>query len=92
MSIMSTEFKIEHIFLDHETNKTVIFEKDTLENELDRIVKSLEIHFEKLEKIGNYELSNVQVNIGVNGNILVIGLNGGITLTYTQNSKQEKTV
>ena len=85
---MSTESEIKHIFLDLGTNKTVVFEKDKLEDELDRIVKSLEIHFEKLEKIGSYGLSNVQVNMGVNGNILVIGINGGITLTYTQNSKQ----
>lgn len=84
-NMMSVGSEIKHIFFDHDSNEIKTFEKDALENELDRIAKSLEIHFEKLEKIGGYELDNVQVVIGVKGDILVIGLDGGVTLTYRKN-------
>jgi hypothetical protein len=79
-NMMSVGSEIKHIFLDHDSNQIKTFEKDSLENELDRIAKSLEIHFEKLEKIGSYELGSIQVSIGVEGDFLVIGLNGGVTL------------
>jgi hypothetical protein len=81
---MLTVDSIKHIFFDAESKKPQILENDQLSRELDRIAKTLEMHFVKLEKIGNYELDNVQVTVGAHGDILVIGVNGGITLTYSK--------
>jgi hypothetical protein len=83
--LLSIESQIEHIFYDTGSNQMKIFDNDKLLSELDRIAKTIETYIGKLEKIGDYELSTIQVTSGVKAGILVIGVEGGIVLTYTKN-------
>lgn len=78
------ESEIKHFFYDSTNNAFKSFDKNELENELDKIAKTIQVHLTKLEEIGNFELDSVQVTLGVKGNILVIGVDGGITLTYSK--------
>ena len=82
---MSAEPKIRHVFFDPTAKKIVSLDQNKLESELDRIAKTVGTELAKLEDIGNFHLDSVQVTVGVKGSILVIGMDGGITLTYKKN-------
>jgi len=79
--------EIKHIFHDAATGNIVSMDKDKLDSELDKIAKTLESHISKLENIANFSLSTVTFTLGVKGDVIVIGVEGGITLTYTRSQK-----
>lgn len=83
--LLNLKSEIKHFFHDVTTGNVVSMDKDKLDSELDKIAKTLEYHINKLENIANFILSTVTFTLGVKGDIIVIGVDGGITLTYTRN-------
>ncbi len=78
-----------HLF-DYKTNAFTPFSLKTFEMEVEKLKKNLELFLSKFEDVNGYDLDNIQVNVGVSGNLLVIGAHGGITLTFSKIRSEKK--
>ena len=69
-------------FSDIKTKKVYFLKKKDLEKELEKIYNQISGILSKFEKLGKYNLNEVEISLGVSGGIIVFNVEGGVTLRY----------
>lgn len=57
---------------------------DQLGEHLENIAQVLSAHVDKLEKVGDLNLDEIDVSLDVKGDALMVAVDGGIKLTFTK--------
>jgi hypothetical protein len=71
-------------FSDVQSKRVHLFKKKDFEEELKKIYDRIVGTLPQLEKMGNYGLEEIEISVGVSGGILVLTVQGGITLRYNR--------
>jgi hypothetical protein len=69
-------------FHDLETNKVEFVTREKLKDRLRKIYAIIADTLPDIENIGKYQLEEIGISVSVSGQILVLTVQGGITLTY----------
>jgi hypothetical protein len=64
--------------------------KEEFERQLTNLLDTIVGSIQKRETAGKFILTEFELNVGVKGSILVIGLEGGITLHYKRMDKDSQ--
>jgi hypothetical protein len=70
-------------FSDSKTREIYFLNRKDLEEELEKLYNKISGALVKVEKIGKYELNQIELSVGISGGILVLTVEGGITLKYS---------
>jgi hypothetical protein len=73
---------------DAHVNRPATLDLGQLNRHLDNIYTILNAHVQKLSKVGDWELSEIDVSLDVKGNILMVSLDGAIKLTFNRPKPQ----
>jgi hypothetical protein len=76
-------------FSDVQSKRVHLFKKKDFEEELKKIYDRIVGTLPQLEKMGNYALEEIEISVGVSGGILVLTVQGGITLRYNRSKTTE---
>ncbi len=69
-------------FADIKTKKVYLLNKKDLEDELEKIYSKISGTLSKFEKLGKYELDEIEISLGVSGGVIVFNVEGGVSLRY----------
>ncbi len=67
---------------DSQTGAPAQLDINELNNHLDNISEILNAHVQKLGKVGDWELDEIDVSLDVKGNALMVSLDGAVKLTF----------
>jgi hypothetical protein len=76
------EAEVKLAFADIKDRIDTYLRKEEFESQLSTLLDTVTDSIQKRGTAGNFNLTEFELNIGVKGNILVIGLEGGITLHF----------
>lgn len=68
--------------VDVQTKQITQLNRKDFQDKLEEIIGIVRKALSKIEKIGNYELRSFQISVGVSAGIVIVTLEGGITLNY----------
>jgi hypothetical protein len=69
-------------FHDMQTNQVEFISREKLKDRLGKIYAIIADTLPHIEKIGKYQLEEIAISVNVSGQIIVLTVQGGITLTY----------
>lgn len=75
-------------FLDIKTQKVYLLKKKDFEEELEKIYSKISSTLSKFEKLGKYNLDEIDISLGVSGGFVVFSVKGGVTLRYKYKGKK----
>lgn len=81
---MSSEPVIGISYLNEERNKILLLKGKDFDDQLDRLRRAIEYMLEKMQKLGDYELSEFTATVGVELGVWVFKANGSITMKWTK--------
>jgi hypothetical protein len=70
-------------FSDAKNKDVLLFRKKDFEEELKKIYNKILAILPSVQKLGQYSLHEIELSVGVSGGILVVTVEGGITLRYS---------
>ena len=70
-------------FTDAKNRDVLLFRKKDFEEELKKIYNKILSILPSVQKLGQYSLNEIELSVGVSGGILVVTVEGGITLRYS---------
>jgi hypothetical protein len=68
---------------DINTKKVVPLRREELEEQIDELYKKMRKVLSRIEKLGKYQLQEIEISIGFTAGVFVVSLEGGIALRYT---------
>jgi hypothetical protein len=68
---------------DIKTKKVVRLRKKELDKQIDELYKKMLQVLSRIEKLGKYQLQDIEISIGFTAGVFVVTLEGGIVLRYT---------
>jgi hypothetical protein len=68
---------------DINTKKVVPLRREELEEQIDELYKKMRKVLSRIEKLGKYQLQEIEISIGFTSGVFVVSLEGGIVLRYT---------
>jgi hypothetical protein len=68
---------------DINTKKVVVLGREELEEQIDELYKKMLQVLSRIEKLGKYQLQDIEISIGFTAGFFVVTLEGGIVLRYT---------
>ena len=73
----------DHIrIVDVQSKQIAQLNRKDFQEKLEEIISIVKKALIKIEKIGDYELKSFQISVGVSAGIVIVTLEGGITLNY----------
>jgi hypothetical protein len=73
-------------FADQDTKNVEFLSPANIERDLIKIKEKLEKVLQKVDKVGQYGLSEISLSVGVTAGVLALTVEGGVTLTFSKNS------
>lgn len=73
--------------VDVQSKQIAQLNRKDFQEKLEEIISIVKKALVKMEKIGDYELKSFQISVGVSAGIVIVTLEGGITLNYEISSK-----
>jgi len=73
--------------VDVQTKQITQLNRKDFQDKLEEIISIVKKGLGNIEKIGVYELRSFQISVGVSAGIVIVTLEGGITLNYELPSK-----
>jgi hypothetical protein len=70
-------------FADARTKDVSFFRRKDFEAELKKIYAAITAALPSIRKLGDYELKDIELSVGVSGDFVVVTVEGGITLRYS---------
>jgi hypothetical protein len=70
-------------FTDQKTKAVYFLSRKDFGERLNEIYERIKDTISRAEKLGKYELDEIEISVGVSGGILVLNVQGGITLRYS---------
>jgi Skp family chaperone for outer membrane proteins len=74
-------------FHDANTKQVYFLKRKNFEEELQKIYDKISSALTRVQKIGNYQLNEIEISVGMSSGILVLTLEGGITFRYSKITK-----
>jgi hypothetical protein len=68
---------------DIDAKKVVTLGRKEFEEQIDELYKKMLRVLSRIEKLGKYQLDEIQISIGFTAGVFVVTLEGGIVLRYT---------
>lgn len=68
--------------VDVQTKQIAQLNRKDFQDKVEEIISIVKKALGRIEKIGNYELKSFQISVGVSAGIVIVTLEGGITLNY----------
>jgi len=68
--------------VDVQTKQIAQLNRKDFQDKLEEIISIVKKALGNMEKIGHYELRSFQISVGVSAGIVIVTLEGGITLNY----------
>lgn len=68
--------------VDVQTKQITQLNRKDFQDKLEEIISIVKKALGNMEKIGKYELRSFQISVGVSAGIVIVTLEGGITLNY----------
>jgi hypothetical protein len=81
---MSSEPKFEITYFDTRTNRLASIKGRDFAEQLDKLKKAIEYMLGKMQKLGDYELSEFTAKAGVEADVWVLKANGSIEMKWTK--------
>ncbi len=72
--------------VDVQSKQIAQLNRKDFQEKLEEIISIVKKALVKIEKIGDYELKSFQISVGVSAGIVIVTLEGGITLNYEMSS------
>ena len=85
--MMSSESKFEVTYLDTETNLLASIKGKDFADQLDKLKLAVEHMLRKMEKVGDYELSEITAKAGVELGAWIFKADGSIEMKWTKPEK-----
>jgi len=73
---------------DSHVNRPATLDLNQLNGHLDDVNEILNAHIQKLSKVGDFELNEIDVSLDVKGNVLMVSLDGAVKLTFKKPGSQ----
>jgi hypothetical protein len=70
-------------FTDAKSRDVLLFRRKDFEEELKKIYNKILTTLPSVQKLGQYSLHEIELSVGVSGGILVLTVEGGVTLRYS---------
>ena len=83
---MSSEPHIELFYLNHLRNKVLPLKGKDFTDQLDKLKRAIEYMLQKMQKLGDYELSEFTATAGVELGVWVFKTNGSIMMKWTKST------
>jgi len=84
---MSSEAEFEIMYFDPEKNQMARLKGRDFAEQLDKLKRAIEYMLGKMQKLGNYELSEFTAKAGVEAGIWVLKANGSIEMKWAKPKK-----
>jgi hypothetical protein len=68
---------------DINTKKVVSLGRGEVEDQIDKLYQKMLQVLSRVEKLGNYQLAEIEISIGFAAGVFVVTLEGGVVLRYT---------
>lgn len=85
--IMSSESRLSITYHDHLQNRMALLQGRDFTDQLDKLKLAIEYMLKKMEKLGDYELSEFTAKAGVEMGVWVLKANGSIEMTWKKVQK-----
>jgi len=79
---MSSSEKAVVQWWDAHVERPATLDLSQLNGHLDDVYKILNAHIQKLSKVGDWELNEIDVSLDVKGNVLMVSLDGAVKLAF----------
>lgn len=84
---MSSESSLSIAYRDHLTNEMALLKGRDFSDQLDKLKSAIEYMLKKMEKLGDYELSEFTAKVGVEMGMWVFKADGSIEMKWTKTRK-----
>jgi hypothetical protein len=71
---------------DVKTKKVVVLGREEVEEQIDELYEKMLRVLSRIERLGKYQLQDIEISIGFTAGVFVVTLEGGIVLRYSSYS------